>query len=113
MRLVAVSVDTPEVSRAHMTRAGYSFTFLADPTAEVIRRYDLVHAGGGPGGTDIARPAEFYVDRNGIVRWVNLTASIAVRSRPGQILDGIDAAVAGRPAPTLPTPGSPNPPGPE
>ena len=34
--------------------------------------------------TDIARPAEFLLDSNGIVRWVNLTENIAVRARPSR-----------------------------
>jgi peroxiredoxin len=56
----------------------------------VIRAYDLLHAGAGPQGTDIARPAEFLVDATGTIRWVNLTESIAVRLRPEQILKVID-----------------------
>jgi peroxiredoxin len=53
----------------------------------VIRRYDLVHAGAGIEGQDIARPAEFLVDSSGIVRWVNLTENYWVRARPEQMLD--------------------------
>jgi alkyl hydroperoxide reductase subunit AhpC len=56
----------------------------------VIRAYDLLHAGAGPQGADIARPAEFLVDATGTVRWVNLTESIVVRLRPEQILKVID-----------------------
>ena len=43
--------------------------------------------GAGPKGADIARPAEFLLDSNGIVRWVNLTDNIAVRARPEQLLE--------------------------
>lgn len=53
----------------------------------MIRRYDLVHAGAGIEGQDIARPAEFLVDSSGIVRWVNLTENYWVRARPEQMLD--------------------------
>ena len=63
---------------------------LSDPQAEVIRRYDVLHPRAGPKGTDIARPAEFLVDANGVVRWVNLTDSIAVRARPGQVLHAFE-----------------------
>lgn len=70
-----------------MQDGGYSFTFLSDPKAEVIRRYDLVHAGAGEHGEDIARPAEFLVDRTGTVRWINLTENYFVRARPEQILE--------------------------
>jgi len=84
---VAISVDKPEVSRDLMQKAGFTFTFLSDPNTEVIRRYDLVHAGAGENGHDIARPAEFLVDTSGTVRWVNLTENYWIRARPEDILD--------------------------
>jgi peroxiredoxin len=87
IRPVAISVDTPEVSRDLCQKAGYTFTFLSDPKAEVIRRYDLVHAGAGENGQDIARPAEFVLDSSGTVRWVNLTENLWVRARPDQIIE--------------------------
>jgi len=87
IRPVAISVDTPEVSRDLCQKAGYTFTFLSDPKADVIRRYDLLHAGAGIDGQDIARPAEFLVDSSGTVRWVNLTENYWVRARPEQILE--------------------------
>ena len=84
---MAISVDPPEASRTLAQQGGYTITFLSDPKAEVIRRYDLVHAGQGEGGQDIARPAEFLVDSSGTVRWVNLTENYWVRARPEQILE--------------------------
>jgi peroxiredoxin len=84
---VAISVDKPEVTRDLMQKAGYTFTFLSDPNTDVIRRYDLVHAGAGENGHDIARPAEFLVDTTGTVRWVNLTENYWIRARPEDILD--------------------------
>lgn len=87
IRPVAISVDRPEVTRDLMQKAGYTFTFLSDPNTEVIRRYDLVHAGAGENGHDIARPAEFLVDTTGTVRWVNLTENYWIRARPEDILD--------------------------
>ena len=84
---MAISVDSAEVSRDLMQKAGYTFTFLSDPNAEVIRRYDLIHAGAGENGHDIARPAEFLVDRTGTVRWLNLTENYWVRARTEDILD--------------------------
>ena len=87
IRPVAISVDTPEASRDLCQKAGYTFTFLSDPKAEVIRRYDLVHAGAGENGEDIARPAEFLLDSSGTVRWMNLTENLWVRARPEQIIE--------------------------
>ena len=84
---MAISVDSPELSRDLSEKAGYTFPLLSDPKAEVTRRYDLVHAGAGINGEDIARPAEFLVDASGVVRWVNLTENYYVRARPEQIIE--------------------------
>ena len=86
MRPVAISVDAPDVSRGLCSKAGYTFPFLSDPKAEVIRRYDLLHAGGGPHDTDISRPAEFLLDSSGTVRWVNFTEDLRVRARSEAML---------------------------
>ena len=90
IRVVAISVDPPKINRRQGQKLGYTYTFLSDPKAEVIRRYDLLHRGAGPKGTDIARPAEFLIDPSGTIRWVNLTENIAVRARPEQVLKAFD-----------------------
>ncbi len=86
VRPVAISVDSPQQSSALCKKAGYTFTFLSDPKAEAIRRYALLHVGGGPDGHDISRPAEFLVDSNGVVRWTNFTEDIRVRARAEEML---------------------------
>lgn len=86
VRPVAISVDPTDVSRDLAHKAGYTFTLLSDPDAEVIRRYKLLHAGGGPQHHDISRPAEFLVDRTGTIRWTNFTEDIRVRARANQML---------------------------
>jgi peroxiredoxin len=91
VHLVAISVDSVEVTSANCQKKGFTFTFLSDQNADVIRRYDVLHRGAGPKGNDIARPAEFYVDSSGTVKWVNLTENIAVRARPEQALVAIDS----------------------
>jgi peroxiredoxin len=90
IQVVAISVDMPEINRRQRQKLGYAYTFLSDPKAEVIRRYDLLHRGAGPKGTDIARPGEFLIDPSGTTRWVNLTENIAVRARPQQVLKAFD-----------------------
>ena len=57
----------------------------------MIRRYDVLHPGGGHEQQEIARPAEFVIDPSGVVRWVNLTESILVRARPEQVLAAVAA----------------------
>ena len=87
IRPVAISVDAPEASRNLVQQQGYTFPFLSDQNTEVIRRYDLVHAGAGENGRDISRPAEFLIDSTGTVRWVHLTENYWVRARPEEVLN--------------------------
>ena len=90
LRVVAISNESPEINRPHRQELGFTFPILSDEKAEVIRRYDLLHAGAGPEGADIARPAEFLIDSTGTVRWVNLTESAVVRARPEEVLKAFD-----------------------
>lgn len=87
IRPVAISVDAPEVSRDLAQQQGYTFPLLSDQNVEVTRRYDLVHAGAGENGHDIARPAEFLLDSTGTVRWIHLTENYWVRATPEQVLE--------------------------
>jgi len=82
VRPVVISIDPPDVSRALSREAGYTFTFLSDPSLAVIRRYDVAN------GAE-ARPAEFLLDSTGTVRWRNLTNSVFVRARPAQLLEAM------------------------
>jgi peroxiredoxin len=86
VRVLVISVDPPEINLEHRRKLGLTFSLLSDANAETIRRYDLLHAGAGPNGADIARPAEFLVDSTGTIRWMNLTESFTVRLRPEQVL---------------------------
>jgi len=88
--VIGISVDPPEINQRLSQKLGYTYPMLSDVKTEVIRRYDLLHPGVGPKGTDIARPAEFLVDSSGTIRWVNLTDNIAVRARPEQALEAFD-----------------------
>jgi peroxiredoxin len=80
-------VDTPETTQELRAKAGYTYTFLSDRNAEVIRRYDILHRGAGPHGQDIARPAEYLLDASGTIRWLNVTEDYRVRARHEQIIE--------------------------
>jgi peroxiredoxin len=83
--VVAISVDSPAESQKLCQSRGYTFPFLSDPKTETIRQYGVLHAKGGAGGKDIARPAEFLIDAAGTIRWVDLTDDIRVRARPASV----------------------------
>lgn len=83
---MAISVDSPEENKWLIEQSGYTFPFLSDPNADAIRKFDVVHAGAGENGRDIARPAEFLIDSSGTVRWVNLTENYMIRAKVEEIL---------------------------
>jgi peroxiredoxin len=82
VRPVVISIDPTDVSRTLSREAGYTFTFLSDPSLAVIRRYDVANG-------EEARPAEFLLDSTGIVRWRNLTTNMFVRARPEQMVEAV------------------------
>ena len=90
VRIIAISVDSPETNRNLAAGGAYTYPFLSDEKREVIRQWDLLHEGGGPTG-DIARPAEFLIDSSGTVRWVNLTENYRIRPKPEDVLKVVDA----------------------
>ena len=89
-----MSVDPPVTTREHLAQMGWTYTFLSDEKTEVIRRYDLLHADGGPEGEIIARPAEILVDPSGTVRWRDLTEDYWKRARPEAVLAAFDGLTA-------------------
>jgi len=88
--VAVISVDSPDESRKLIQSEKFTMPFLSDPNADLIRKFGVLHAKGGVDGKDIARPAEFFVDSSGTVRWVNLTDDIRVRARPETTLQAID-----------------------
>jgi peroxiredoxin len=93
--IAAISVDSPEESGKLCQSRGYTYPFLSDPHTDVIRSYGVLHPNAGENGRDIARPAEFFVDSAGIIRWVNLTDDIRIRARPEAALEVIVRQIGG------------------
>ena len=93
VEVVAISVDPCEDSKKLCQSQGYTFPFLSDPKAEVIRRYGVLHARAGMNDQDIARPAEFLVDATGAIRWENLTDDIRIRARAENVLKVVDSLI--------------------
>ena len=88
--MVAISVDSAAESQKLCQSRGYTFPFLSDPDAALIRQYGVLHPKAGEDGKDIARPAEYLVDASRTIRWVNLTDDFRVRARPETVLEKID-----------------------
>lgn len=59
-----ISIDSSESTvRQFVQRGGYSWTFVFDTTAEVANNYEIE-----------AIPTSFFIDREGIIRAVNIGA---------------------------------------
>lgn len=66
-----------------------SYRFLSDRDLVVTRRLGLAHAGAGPGGTDVPKPATVVIDRDGVVRWAAYADNVGDRPDPRQVLRAV------------------------
>jgi len=89
--VLALSPDSNERSQQLANRLHVNYRFLADTDLAVTRRLGLVHAGGGPGGKDVPRPATILIDRAGVVRWAAFGTNVQSRPDPNEILKAIRA----------------------
>ena len=89
--MLALSPDSNERSQQLANRLHVNYRFLADTDLAVTRRLGLVHAGGGPGGKDVPRPATILIDRAGVVRWAAFGTNVQSRPDPNEILKAIRA----------------------
>ena len=86
-----MSPDSNERSQELAERLRVNYRFLSDPDLAVTRRLGLVHAGGGPAGTDVPRPATVVIDRAGIVRWTAFGTNVQTRPAPREVLRAVRA----------------------
>ncbi|PYN94788.1 MAG: hypothetical protein DMD89_20765 [Candidatus Rokuibacteriota bacterium] len=91
VEIVAVSPDPNERSQKIAEGLHLGYRFLADRDLAVTRRYGLVHAGAGPNGQDVPRPATVVLDRDGVVRWFSVTRNFQVRPDPNDVLRAVRA----------------------
>ena len=85
IRVVGISVDPLEDSRALVKDLGLSFPLLSDPDLTVIRAY---------GVAGIAWPSEVLVDPGGAIRWRQGAQSVGTRPSAADVLRAFDAAMA-------------------
>jgi peroxiredoxin len=90
-RVAGVVTDPPATNAELAQQAAIEFPILSDPDLRTIDAYGLRHAGAGPDGADIARPASILVDATGVVRWTDVTDNFRIRPTPADVLAAIDA----------------------
>jgi peroxiredoxin len=89
--VVALCVDSVERNRAVVGERALPFPIVADVERRVVRAYGLVHERGGPGGGDVALPAQLLIDRGGTVRWAHVARAITDRPDPAKLLERVRA----------------------
>jgi peroxiredoxin len=87
--VLAISPDSNERSQELAKRLQVNYRFLADRDLAVTRRLGLVHAGSGPDGGDVPKPATVVVDRAGVVRWAAFADNVQGRPDPRVVLDAL------------------------
>ncbi|MGH9774150.1 MAG: peroxiredoxin family protein [Candidatus Acidiferrales bacterium] len=95
VRVIAVSTDSPAVSKRLCEEKGYTFMVLSDSNAAVIRKWDLLQARGSKNAPEVARPAEFLIDVAGRVRWRNLPADDKTWLHASDVLSVLDTLHVG------------------
>lgn len=88
---LAICVDAVEDNARVVDELKLDFPILSDPDLVAINAYGLRHAAASIKGTDIARPAVFVIDRDGVVQWRKLTENWRIRARPEEILEQVSA----------------------
>lgn len=80
-----MSADSQQSLAYLKKKLGLDFILLSDDKREVISLYGLVHPK-GRAGQDIARPATFLIDREGVIRWMRIPSNYMVRPDPEEVL---------------------------
>ena len=96
VEIIAISPDPNERSQQLAEGLHLGYRFVADRDLAVSRRFGLIHAGGGPDGQDVPRPATVVLDRDGVVRWFSVSHNFQVRPDPGDVLRRVRSLVAER-----------------
>lgn len=86
VRILAVSVDPPGRAQQAVDRLALKFPLLSDREKTVISDYGIVDRAGGPGGEDIALPAQFLIDREGQIVWRRVARRVHDRIDPQELL---------------------------
>ena len=90
-QILAISVDGPENLQRMVDRISEEdgippeFPLLSDPDHAVIDRYGLFNAD-DPRGRQIAHPATYVIDRDGVVRWKMVEVNYRIRPTNEDIL---------------------------
>jgi hypothetical protein len=79
LKFAAISYDSPAILKDFADRHGIDFPLLADPSSEIIRKFDVLNPQAKEMTKGMAYPGFFYIDANGIIREKYFTAKYTDR----------------------------------
>jgi peroxiredoxin len=94
-QIIALSVDSPEELQRMVDRISADdqvaphFPFVTDPGHRVIDRYGLFNPD-DPRGRQIAIPATYVIDKDGVVRWKFVEVDYRVRPSNEDVLTALN-----------------------
>lgn len=98
VRLFAISVDPPDVSKELATklatdgRGEINFPLLSDPDHKTIDAYGLHDAAyDGQKFAGIPHPAVYVIDKNGIIAWAKVESDYRERPTNAEIRAALDS----------------------
>jgi len=95
-RTLAICVDAPKDSLRVVEKKGLPFSILCDEKREVLRAYDVLHPGAGPGGCDIAVPAHVLIDTDGKIVYRHRASKVQDRPDPADLLRAVQSLAESR-----------------
>jgi hypothetical protein len=78
-KLAAISYDSPAILKDFAGRHGIDFPLLADPSSEIIRKFNVLNPQAKGMTKGMAYPGFFYIDANGVIREKYFTAKYTDR----------------------------------
>jgi len=78
-KLAAISYDSPAILKDFADRHGIDFPLLADPSSEIIRKFNVLNTEAKGMTKGMAYPGFFYIDASGVIREKYFTAKYTDR----------------------------------
>jgi len=97
VKIVTVCTDSPGIIKKSRGLHGLQAVMLADPELELIDRFGLRNAKltiRPPGVPGLPVPTSYFVDADGIVRWIDQSEHYAQRSDPARVRAALRASLA-------------------
>jgi hypothetical protein len=79
LKLAAISYDSPAILKDFADRHGIDFPLMADPSSEIIRRFNVLNPQAKGMTKGMAYPGFFYIDASGVIREKYFTAKYTDR----------------------------------